>query len=82
MSEAHAMGNRLQQLRRDKGMSQPALADAAGVPVGSLRNWEQGRRLPQLDAAYRLALALGVSLDDLARGVFDEPQPKRRRLRK
>jgi transcriptional regulator with XRE-family HTH domain len=61
-----AMGERLGRLRRDRGLSQPQLAKAAGVSVWSLRQWEQGRRTPLLDAAARVAVALGVSLDDLA----------------
>jgi transcriptional regulator with XRE-family HTH domain len=60
------MGQRLQRLRQAAGMSQPALAQAAKVPLGTLRNWEQGRRIPALDAAARLAQAMGVSLDELA----------------
>jgi transcriptional regulator with XRE-family HTH domain len=36
------------------------------VPIGSLRNWEHGRRTPLLDAAARIAQALGVTLDELA----------------
>jgi transcriptional regulator with XRE-family HTH domain len=54
------------------------LAEAGGEragPPGSLKNWEQGRRLPQLDAAYRLARAVGVSLDELAGQVFEEGAP-------
>lgn len=49
-------------------MSQPQLAAEAGVPVASLRNWEQGRgrHPPYLDVAARLAQALGVTLDELA----------------
>jgi transcriptional regulator with XRE-family HTH domain len=60
------MGQRLQQLRQAKEMTQTELAEAAGVPVGTLRCWEQGRRVPLFDAAIRLARALGVSLDELA----------------
>jgi transcriptional regulator with XRE-family HTH domain len=60
------MGERLQELRRAAGLSQPGLAQAAGVPVGTLRNWEQGRRVPLLDTAAAVARALGVTLDDLA----------------
>jgi transcriptional regulator with XRE-family HTH domain len=60
------MGQRLQQLRQAKGFSQTQLAEAAGVPVGSLRNWERGRRVPLLDAAARIAVALESSLDELA----------------
>jgi transcriptional regulator with XRE-family HTH domain len=60
------MGERLQRIRRAKGLSQPQLAEAAQVPVSSLRNWEQGKRIPAFDTAARLAIALGVSLDELA----------------
>ena len=60
------MAQRLQALRRLAGLSQPQLAKAAGVSVGTLRCWEQARRTPLFDAAVKLADALGVSLDELA----------------
>ena len=60
------MGERLRWLRQAGGLSQSELAKAAGVPVGTLRGWEYGRRTPLLDAAARVAAALGVSLDALA----------------
>jgi transcriptional regulator with XRE-family HTH domain len=74
--------DRLQRLRQVAGLTQLQLAEAARNPVSSLRNWEQGRRLPQLDAAVLLAEALGVTLDELAGKADDmrpveEPEPKR-----
>ena len=60
------MGKRMQRLREAAGLSQPKLAEAAGVPVGTLRQWEQDRRLPSLEGFIRLANGLGVSLDELA----------------
>ncbi len=71
MSETQ--GQRLQRLRQGAGLSQPQLAAAAGVPVSSLRNWEQDRRPLFLETAGLLAKALGVSLDALA--VIPEPGP-------
>jgi transcriptional regulator with XRE-family HTH domain len=59
-------GRRLQRLRQRAGLSQPQLASRADVPVGTIRGWEQGRRVPNLDAAVRLARAIGCSLDELA----------------
>ena len=53
--EAKAMGIRFQELRQEKGLSQSELARAAGVPLASLKNWEQGRRMPAFDAAFKLA---------------------------
>lgn len=60
------MGERLKRLRQAVGLSQPQLAKAAQVPLMTLRNWEQNRRIPRLDAAMSLARALGVTLDELA----------------
>ena len=58
------MSQALKHLREMANMTQPELAAKADVPVGSLRNWEQGRRLPRIDAATHLARALGVSLEE------------------
>ena len=33
-------------IRKKTGLSQPAFAKTFMVPVGALRNWEQGRRQP------------------------------------
>jgi transcriptional regulator with XRE-family HTH domain len=60
------MGARLQKLRLAAGLSQSQLARAAGVPVGSLRGWEQARRTMLVDTAVKLADALGCTLDELA----------------
>ena len=62
--KAETMGERLKRLREAAGMSQPQLAAAAGVLVGTLRQWEQGRRLPNLEGFFAVADALGASLDD------------------
>jgi len=42
------------------------MAKASKVPVGTLKDWEQDRRVPGFDVACRLAKVLGVSLDELA----------------
>jgi transcriptional regulator with XRE-family HTH domain len=72
------MGRRLQRLRETAGFSQPQLAKAANIPVASLRNWEQDRRIPRFDAAVRIAIALGISLDQLAGIGSEAPTPKKR----
>jgi putative transcriptional regulator len=35
------------QLRDSLGLSQTEFAEAFGVSVGTIRNWEQGRRSPR-----------------------------------
>lgn len=43
-------------IRRNTGLSQTAFALRIGVPVGTIRNWEQGHRHPQGPARVLLAL--------------------------
>ena len=43
-------------IRSSTGLSQPAFARSIGVPLGTLKNWEQGRRRPEGPARVLLAL--------------------------
>lgn len=43
-------------IRKRTGLTQPAFADAIGVRLGTLRNWEQGRRQPEGPARVLLAM--------------------------
>jgi transcriptional regulator with XRE-family HTH domain len=58
---------KLRELRAASQLTQQELADRAGMPLGTLRNFEQGIRTPMLATAAKLAKALGVSL-----GAFDD----------
>jgi transcriptional regulator with XRE-family HTH domain len=73
------MGHRLQRLRKDAGFSQSALARATGIPVTTIRGWEQDRRIPRIDSALKVARALGISLDELAGDGRADQTPKRAR---
>jgi transcriptional regulator with XRE-family HTH domain len=70
------MGQKLQVLREAANLTQAELSKKSRVPVGTLRNWEQDRRVPRLDTAAAVARALGVSLDEL---VPDVPTERRER---
>lgn len=70
----------LAQLRRDRGLSQAALADRAGLNISQLHRYEAGTSEPSLGALRRLAIALSVSADQLVFG--DTPRgPADDRLR-
>lgn len=75
-------GERLKQLRWQVGLSQPQLAAASGVPVGTLRDYEQGRRStePGFRAVVQLAAALGVSCEAFADCI--DVKPKQGKSRK
>lgn len=59
---------RLVYLRKQKQLTQQALADAAGVSASILKRYESGKAQPTLPVLRRLAIALGVSGDAL---LFD-----------
>jgi len=59
---------RLVTLRKQRGLSQRALAESVGVHLTQVQRYEAGTGQPTLDVVRRLALALSVSADVL---VFD-----------
>jgi transcriptional regulator with XRE-family HTH domain len=69
-----SFGGHLRRLRLEPGVSRAELARRAGVPVSTLRNWENDRGSPTAPAFLRLAKALGVPAERLAEGVDDPAQ--------
>jgi transcriptional regulator with XRE-family HTH domain len=63
---------RLRELRRQKDLSQTALADLVGVHSTHISRYERGMSRPTADTLKRLADVLGVSGDYLMEGSADE----------
>lgn len=61
------MRNRILELRRERGQSQAALAEALGVSRQTVISLEKGRYDPSLPLAFRIAREFGVTIED----VFD-----------
>lgn len=55
----------IRQLRRDRELSQEALAAAAGMHPKHLSEIERGNKDPRATTVARLAQALGVSIGEL-----------------
>jgi transcriptional regulator with XRE-family HTH domain len=80
-----ALGRAVGLRRRERGLSQEALADAANVDARTVRGIERGTANPTWDVVDRIARALGWSLAQLAelaeeletedRRPTDEPLP-------
>jgi len=62
---------RLAALRKERSLTQQALAEAVGVHVSQLRRYEAGQSQPTLEVIRKLAVALSVSADLL---VFDKDE--------
>ncbi len=60
---------RLIQLRKDKGLTQQAMAEAIGIHVNSLKKYESGQTQPSLEVIKKIATALHISTDFL---LFEE----------
>ena len=69
--EAELFGQRLRQLRNDRGVTQVELAEASGLIDTYISDMERGLKVPSLTTILRLAAALGCKVADLVT-VFDE----------
>lgn len=56
---------RLVLLRKERGLTQQALAELVGMHISQIRRYESGQSQPTLDAIRKLAVALSVSADML-----------------
>jgi transcriptional regulator with XRE-family HTH domain len=55
----------LKALRQTRGLTQTMLAEQVGVSPGMISYLESHKRVPSFGLTCRLALALGVGLDNL-----------------
>ncbi|MBP3955487.1 helix-turn-helix transcriptional regulator [Gemmata sp. G18] len=68
-----SFGARLRCARELAGLSQHELAEAAGIHRVNLNRYETDKVKPAVDVAWKLADAVGVSLDEL-RGAKPETE--------
>ena len=61
---------RLRAIRKEKGLTQAELAEKAGIAVNSVRLYEAGARLPKLYTIARMAVAMGLTANDLMAGQW------------
>lgn len=57
---------KLKELRKAKGLSIAQLANKAELTSRSISYFETNQRNPQLQSAKQIAVALNISLDELA----------------
>jgi transcriptional regulator with XRE-family HTH domain len=62
-----AFGTHLRTLRKQRGLSQQALADEAEISWPTVQRVEAGTQSPTLEVLDALAQALGLSLSELLR---------------
>ncbi|WP_306210125.1 helix-turn-helix domain-containing protein [Actinoplanes sp. RD1] len=72
-----SVGERIRDLRTQRGISLSALAVATGLGKGTLSELERGRRNPTLDTLFAIATALSVPLGELLVSGDGDPAPDR-----
>ncbi len=72
------LGQRIQQLRKQKALSQEGLGEALGVSRQAVSKWEGDNGIPELDTLIAMSRLFGVTLGELL-GVEEpqeQPQPE------
>lgn len=64
-----AMGRRIRMYRKQRGLTQAALAESTAISTSFLGHIERGTRIASLVTLVKLAEILEVSLDALVTGV-------------
>ena len=59
------MKNRLEELRKTRGVSQEELADALEVSRQTICSLEKGRYNPSILLAFRIARYFGATIEDI-----------------
>lgn len=68
------IGERIQKMRKDCGLTQEALADALGVTPQAVSKWENDVSCPDITLLPKLAKTLGVTTD----AILSDDEPKAR----
>ena len=62
------LNEKLQELRKQRGLTQEQLAQALYVSRTAVSKWESGRGTPNIDSLKQIAVYFSVSVDDLLSG--------------
>ena len=66
------MKNRLEALRRERGLGQEALADALEVSRQTIGSLENGRYNPSILLAFKLSRYFGLPIEEIF--IYEEAQ--------
>lgn len=70
------MNLKLKQARKENGYSQADLADALGVDIKTVGNWERGKTLPDIEQLWKCAKALNTDPNDLLGWYEEHPEDR------
>lgn len=62
MNTENTIGNKIQNYRKLKGMTQAELSKSSGIYLTTIKKYERGERNPKPDQLLKIAEALGISI--------------------
>ncbi|MBO5473739.1 MAG: phosphoribosylformylglycinamidine cyclo-ligase [Lachnospiraceae bacterium] len=68
------IGSFITERRKSLGMSQKQLADRLNISFQAVSKWENGTTYPNIELLYDLAIALGVTVDEILAGNMREAE--------
>lgn len=71
----HKLGNRIRELRAEKGVTLTELEDSTGLSTSAVSQYENGNRKPKIETWQKLADYFGVSVGYL-QGIEAKAEPK------
>ena len=66
------MKNRIEEIRKARGMNQEELAKALGVSRQTISSLENGRYNPSVELAYKLTKYFGMTIEEVF--IFEEAE--------
>ena len=69
------MKNRLEQIRKEKGITQEELADALEVSRQTVGSLENGRYNPSIILAYKIAKYFNLTIEEIF--IYEEDKKKK-----
>lgn len=70
--KGETMKNRLEEIRKERGIKQEELAQAMGVSRQTIGSLENGRYNPSITLAIKLARFFGMTVEDIF--IYEEEQ--------
>lgn len=64
--------NKLQNIRKEKGLSQESIAERIGVSRQAVAKWETGQSYPDVENLILISDMFKVSIDKLVKEDYDE----------
>jgi transcriptional regulator with XRE-family HTH domain len=69
------VGEKIKQVRKEKGLQQKAVALEIGLDQSNYNKIENGRREPSVEVLQKLTVIFGVTVDDLLNPDNNQPSP-------